>query len=165
MITRGTFSAATPASVSAFQNGKSMSALITLMVWASTNLEGRFADGAAGSGGIDDHDRQVGESLERQAGEVGGVAIAMPRRVDIRAGVPAEVEAGDVELSLVIVTLARGFVVHDHVDLWLRQAGIGLHAGDDLVAQLNKARHSSYRWASARNSRAALTRRWASFSS
>src|SRR5207244_13001453 len=89
----------------------------------------------------------------------------MPRCVDIGAGVPAEMEAGDVELGLVLVALARGFVIHDHVNLRLGQSRIGLHARDDLVAQLNKARHGGYRRASGRYSNAARPRRCTSFSS
>src|SRR5207249_7011613 len=46
-------------------------------------LESRFANRPAGGCGIDDDDGKVRESLEVKSGEVGGVAIAMPRRVDV----------------------------------------------------------------------------------
>src|SRR5204862_6110239 len=69
-------------------------------------LESRFANLSAGGCGIDDNDGQIRESLEVKSGEVGAVTVAMPRRVDVRAGVPAEVEAGDVELCLTLVALA-----------------------------------------------------------
>src|SRR5438105_7083537 len=65
----------------------------------------------------------------------------MPWGIDIRTGIAAQVEVGDVELGLVLIALPRGVVVDHHVDRGLGQAGIGLHAGDDLVAQLDKARH------------------------
>src|SRR5438132_1189284 len=101
-------------------------------------------DGAPSRGRVDDQYRQVSEPLQGKACQVRAIAIPMPRRIDIRTGVAAQVEVGDVELGLVLIALARGVVIHHHVDRRLGQAGIGLHTGDDLVAQLDKARHRQF---------------------
>src|SRR5438132_5928400 len=98
-------------------------------------------DGAPSRGRVDDQYRQVSEPLQGKACQVRAIAIPMPWRIDIRTGVAAQVEAGDIELGLVLIALARGVVIDHHVDRRLGQTGIGLHTGDDLVAQLDKARH------------------------
>src|SRR5438105_11117478 len=70
----------------------------------------------------------------------------MSRRVDVGTGVAAEVKVGNIELGLVRIALARSVVVHHHVDLRFRQAGIGLHAGDNRMAQLDESRHCRSIW-------------------
>src|ERR1700682_4512617 len=67
--------------------------------------EGVAIDGAPGPGCVDDDGRQIGELLQGKAGEVYPIAIPVPRRIDIGSGIAAEMEAGDIELGLVLIPL------------------------------------------------------------
>src|SRR5213593_3266161 len=100
-------------------------------------------DRAPGSSGIDDQGGQVREALEREIREVDAGRVAMVRRVDVGAGVAAQMQRGDEELRVAAVALARRLVVHDHVDRRFGQARVRLHPWHDAVADLDEADHGA----------------------
>src|SRR5919204_68490 len=89
-----------------------------------------------------DHRRPAGQRLERLAGEVVPVCEAVKRRVDIRAGVGDELDPADLELGARRVAVAARLPREEVADDRPGQAGVGRHAVDDGVGELDQRQWS-----------------------
>ncbi len=88
-----------------------------------------------------DRQRQVGEPLEGEAGQVDAVLVEVPRAVEVRPGVRHHVDAADVERRAAAEPFTGLFTADVGGDVRRRQPGVGRHPGDDVVAEVDELCH------------------------
>jgi hypothetical protein len=100
--------------------------------------EGGRSDGPA-AGQVPAHDDriQVGELVERQAGEVQPAGVAVERRVKVGAGVGHHLDLADLELDAGGVVPPRLLAAEEVADERSRQAPVRDHAVLDRVADVD----------------------------
>jgi hypothetical protein len=80
----------------------------------------------------------VRQTFEWQPGEIHGAAMTVQWRIDVGAGVAAQVQRCDQELGLVLIPRARSIVIDDDLHFRRWQAGVRHHPRLDDVTDLDE---------------------------